>query len=383
MPPISVMIKPVSGSCNMACDYCFYCDEMKQRTTPNYGQMSEETLKMCIRRTMLTAQGSISYAFQGGEPTLRGLDFFRKAVAFQKQYNKNNILIHNAIQTNATLLDDEWCVFFKENDFLVGVSLDGPAYLHDRYRHFADGRGSFEAVQRGIACLEKHGVAYNILTVVTEDLAKEIDAVYAFYKRNGWHYQQYIACMDPLNLSGRPADELTWAGPQSAMPYSLTPESYGVFLTKLFRLWYEDRQKGCAPHIRQFENMLAMAAGYLPEACDQRGCCSVQYAVEADGSVYPCDFYMTDAYRLGNVHENKMREIDQARERLQFIEESRRKDAACKSCAYYALCKGGCKRYCDWDCETESYINKLCKGYQAFFAACIEILEREGRAVLA
>ena len=143
MPPISVLMKPASGMCNMKCEYCFYCDEMEKRTTESFGFMSEETLKNVIRKTMLRAEGFASYAYQGGEPTLRGIDFFRKAVAFQKQYNRHGIQVNNALQTNGYLLDEEWCLFLKENQFLVGLSVDGTAKYHDALRHSKTGVGTF------------------------------------------------------------------------------------------------------------------------------------------------------------------------------------------------------------------------------------------------
>ena len=144
MPTISVLIKPASGMCNMQCDYCFYCDEMKKRSQDSYGFMSEQTLKNVIRKTMIHAEGLISYVYQGGEPTLRGLTFFEKAVEYQRHYNKHGIRVNNALQTNGYLLDDAWCKFFKENQFLIGLSIDGTKQLHDMYRHDKNGNPTFD-----------------------------------------------------------------------------------------------------------------------------------------------------------------------------------------------------------------------------------------------
>ena len=181
MPPISVLMKPSSGMCNMKCDYCFYCDETKKRTQQSFGFMKEETLKNIIRRTMLRAQGGISYAYQGGEPTLRGIDFFKKAVEYQKQYNKHGIQVQNAFQTNGYLLDEEWCRFLKENHFLVGVSLDGIQEIHDAYRHGKDGGPTYERVVRATKLLDEYGVDYNILTVVNRRVAGRIEEIYENY----------------------------------------------------------------------------------------------------------------------------------------------------------------------------------------------------------
>ena len=177
MPAISVLIKPASGLCNMHCDYCFYKDEMENRTDASFGFMTEETLKNVIRKTLLRAEGVASYAFQGGEPSLRGLDFFKKAVEFQKQYNKNNVRVNNAFQTNGTLIDEAWCAFFKENNFLVGLSIDGNRCTHDKYRHL-NGKSAYDKAYETAKLFDKFGVEYNILTVVTADVAKNIEEIY-------------------------------------------------------------------------------------------------------------------------------------------------------------------------------------------------------------
>ena len=263
--------------------------------------MSDETLKNVIRKTILRAEGVISYAFQGGEPTLRGLDFFKKAVAYEKQYNRNHIKVQNAFQTNGYLLDDEWCAFFKENNFLVGLSLDGIRETNDIYRHAAGCGSVFERIFGAAKLLQKHGVEFNILTVVTGNTAAHIPEIYEFYRRNGLGYQQYIACLDPLEE------------PHGQNPYALSPKQYGEFLITLFHLWYKDWKRGRQPYIRQFENYIGILMGYRPEACDQCGICNIQNAVEADGSVYPCDFYVLDEYKLGNFNTDQLDSIDRKR----------------------------------------------------------------------
>ena len=199
MPAISVLMKPSSGMCNMDCDYCFYCDETAKRQQESYGFMSEQTLKNVIRKTMLRAEGVVSYAFQGGEPTLRGLDFFRRVMEYERQYNKKGLQVQNALQTNGILIDEDWCAFFREHHFLVGVSLDGTGEIHDRFRHMrGDRSATFDRVVRGIHLLEDYGVDFNILTVVHREVASHVREIYDFYREMGWNYQQYIACLDPL-----------------------------------------------------------------------------------------------------------------------------------------------------------------------------------------
>lgn len=369
MPPISVLMKPSSGMCNMNCDYCFYCDETEKRLQEFYGFMSEETLRNVIRKTMLRAEGMASYAFQGGEPTLRGLEFFRKAVEFQKKYNRSGIRVSNALQTNGLLLDDDWCEFLKENHFLVGISLDGVKKTHDLYRHKKNGEDTFEKICRSIALLEKYQVDFNILTVVNKKVAENIGEIYRFYRKKGWNYQQYIACLDPL-------DE-----PHGKGAFAITPKEYGKFLTDLFDLWYEDWKKGRQPYIRQFENYAGILLGYPPEACDQRGCCGIAYVVEADGGVYPCDFYMLDEYRIGNFNEDRLDALDERRKEIGFVERSLRLDPACKACEFYRLCRGGCQRNRDLDPAAGIYRNYFCESYRMFFSACGSRLEEIARWV--
>lgn len=366
MPPLSVLIKPASSMCNMHCDYCFYYDEAEKRTKKSYGFMSEQTLKNVIRKTISHAEGMISFAYQGGEPTLRGLDFFEKAVAYQKQYNKNHIQIYNSFQTNGYAINEDWCRFFQKNHFLVGLSIDGTQEIHDSLRHTQSGQPTFHAAEQAACLMDAYQVEYNILTVVTSDVAKNINQIYSFYKNRGWNYQQYIACMDPLGER------------HGLRNYSLSPDLYGKFLIDLFLLWFHDLKAGKQPYIRQFDNYVALAAGYMSESCEQRGICSIQHIVESDGSVYPCDFYVLDDYCLGNFNDNTLQDITETRKKIQFIESSYLLDPKCKSCKYFHLCRGGCQRNRDFYPLENIYRNRFCRSYQIFFDACYEKIMQIG-----
>lgn len=356
MPPVSVLIKPASGNCNLRCDYCFYYDTMSKREQSSYGFMTLETLEAVISRVLAYAEGHCTIAYQGGEPTLCGLDFFQKSMEFQKKHNRNHVRIENALQTNGYRLDRGWAEFFKENHFLVGVSLDGVPKLHDRYRRTAAGKGSFFSVMEHVELLKKTGVDFNILSVVNGATAPQIRKNYEFYRKNHLDFLQFIACLDPLGEQ------------PGGREYSLTPEVYGQFLIELFDLWYQDLQAGKQPYIRQFENYISMLLGQAPESCDMRGVCGLQYVVEADGSVYPCDFYVLDRYRLGNLITDTIEEIDETRKRIGFLEESEHKEAACIQCRYYGLCRGGCRRNRLPEAEYHQY---FCKSYEMFFDACL------------
>lgn len=355
MPPFSVVLKPSSGMCNMSCDYCFYCDESRNRSQQFYGFMSEQTLKNVIRKTILRADGEISYVFQGGEPTLCGVEFFKKAISFQKQYNRRGIRVNNMFQTNGYLLDEKWCQFLKENHFLVGISVDGIKQTHDKYRHSKDGGATYDRVIRATELLEQYGVDYNILTVVNREVAENIEKIYESYKRRGWKFQQYIACLDPLG-------EI-----RGDTEYALTPKLYGDFLIKLFHLWYMDQETGDAPYIRQFDNYVGILAGYQPESCEQRGTCGVHIVVEGDGSVYPCDFYVLDEYCLGNFNTHQLDKIDEVRRKIRFVERSKLLWEKCRNCEYFTLCRGGCQRNRLLDRQSGTYENYFCESYRMLF----------------
>ena len=351
----TIFIKPASGLCNMKCDYCFYCDEAAKREIESYGMMEAKTIENIIRKVLRQGKGNFCFAFQGGEPTLRGLEFFQKVIEFEKKYNVYQSQISNTLQTNGLYIDEQWCEFLKENEFLVGVSVDGTETIHNLHRHQKNGTDSYQKVRNSIELFDKYKIDYNILTVVTRQVAENIKDIYKEFKRRGWKYQQYITCLDPIG------DE------KGQQPYSLTPEIYGQFLVDLFQLWYKDWRRGKAPYIRQFENYIALLLGYPPESCDQRGICSVQCVTEADGSAYPCDFYVLDQYRLGNFNTNSIEEFFQAQEAIDFVEESKKWSDRCTGCKYFSLCRAGCRRSRVKENDSDTYYNYFCEGYYKFF----------------
>lgn len=261
----------------------------------------------------------------------------------------------NALQTNGYAIDEEWGQFFLENRFLIGVSLDGTCEIHDSLRHRRNtGEGTFSQVCRSISLLEHYGVDFNILTVVTKQSARNIQQIYHFYIERGWKYQQYIECLDPLEK------------PFGSREYSLTPEAFGTFLTELFDLWYADYLQGQQPYIRKFENYIGILAGYQPEACEQRGQCGMQLVVEADGSAYPCDFYMLDEYRLGNFNHDRLPTMTEKRKQLGFVERSIKISTQCRACPYYRLCRSGCQRTREYFPQEDAYCSHFCQGYRYF-----------------
>lgn len=331
MRPIHLLIKPASGSCNLRCRYCFYADEAARRSTPDYGRMSMETLEILVQKTLREAD-ECAFMFQGGEPTLAGLDFYRQLTELVKRYNVRGVPVQYAIQTNGMLIDDEWAGFLAEHHFLTGLSLDGVEETHDRWRLDAQDHGTYRRVLAAADRLTRAGAEFNILTVVTAQVAKRIAAIYEDFRRRGFAYQQYIPCLEPLD------------GSEGGQVYTLTPALYTRFLKRLFDCWHQDQKAGRFVYIRQFENYRLMLKGYPPENCGMGGGCSRQLVVEADGSVYPCDFYVLDEYRLGNIRQNSFEELEDSRDRLGILPRSRQLPDECRRCEWLWLCRGGCLR---------------------------------------
>ena len=362
--PLYLHIKPVSGECGLHCRYCFYRDIARSREVPSYGQMTEDTARTLIAKAMAYGRSAYVFAFQGGEPTLRGLDFYRRFLELVEQANTRRVPVSYAIQTNGMHMDAQWAAFLAQNRFLTGLSVDGTRDIHDFFRADGRGRGSFSAVLRAARLLEEAGADYNILTVVTKQLARHIRQVYAFYKKQGWRYQQYIPCLDPLEA------------PRGSLPYSLTPARYGAFLEELFDLWCADLLAGDPVSIRYFDNLADLCRGYPPESCGLSGVCARQHVVEADGSVYPCDFYVLDAYRLGNILTEDFQELDQSPRLRTFVEDSLRRPEECESCSWLPFCGGGCRRERDPVLGRAESPSVYCSAYRRFLPYALPRLRR-------
>lgn len=352
MASLSLLIKPSSGMCNLNCTYCFYHDLMEKREVASYGFMTYEVGEILIKKALEYATGDCSFGFQGGEPTLTGLGFYRDFVRLVKKYNVKNLNISYYIQTNGYNLSEEWVSFLAEHHFLTGISLDGTIHTHNRYRKALNGEDTFKQVMETIELFRKHKAEYNILTVVNKSTAMAAKRIYGFYKKMDFNYLQFIPCLDPVGVE------------KGKEEYSLLPKEYGGFLCGLFDLWYEDYIHGRRISIRTFDNYLEMLRGYPPEACDMQGHCSVQHVIEADGSVYPCDFYVLDFWRLGNITEDDFGDFEKKKPTECFIRSSENLDEACVKCSYYPLCRGGCRRLRE---ENGNGRNYFCEAYKMFF----------------
>ena len=352
---LNMMIKPTSSNCNLSCKYCFYHSLTESRKIKSYGYMDIDLLEKIVKKGLAYSNKTCTFAFQGGEPTLVGLNFYKKLIEFELKYNYKNLLIVNAIQTNGIKIDEKWAKFLSKNRFLVGISLDGPKEIHDTNRIDNQGKGTFKKVMEAINLLNKYKVEYNILTVVTSLVARHTNKVYNFFKQHSFRYLQFIPCLNPLN------------GEREEKSYSLKPDRYAYFLKTLFDLWYDDISKGNIISIQYFDNLLGLLMGYKPEVCGMTGQCTCQFIIESNGGVYPCDFYVIDQWYLGNIKELKFDELLDSINSKRFVEVSKYISPECKSCKWFYLCKGGCRRWREPFINKKPRLNILCSAYQEFF----------------
>lgn len=354
MPPISVLIKPASAKCNLNCEYCFYKDIAYNRKVADYGFMDAETLREIVKKVLEFADDTATFSFQGGEPTLCGLEFYKDLLKYQELYNKKKVRINNCMQTNGLLLDDEWAGFLHGHNFLVGLSLDGPQKLHDKYRADARGMGTYQAVIQKARLLEKFKVDFNILFVVTSALAESPGKAYTFFRKNRFDFLQFIPCLDPL------------ASKRGKNDFSLLPRDYTLFLKKFFDRWSEDILAGRDVSVRYFNNLVLMVMGGEPDACSMNGFCSCQFVFESDGSCYPCDFYVTDEWRLGNIRDMGIMELYKSENNRRFLKTGAVEAEECKSCKWRRLCRGGCRRDREDALKNELTSNYYCRSYYEF-----------------
>lgn len=346
MSSIHIMLKPVSGACNLRCDYCFYADEAANRQTADCGCMDDATVETLIRKAFIFAEDGITFSFQGGEPLLAGLAFYERFVRTVGMYNVRGIPVSYALQTNGTLLTDALCRFFVQHDFLVGVSLDGTAATHDLHRRDAAGQPTHAAVLRGIRLLRRHGVEFNILCVLTNAACEQIPAVWQALAPFG--HVQFIPCLDPLDAHGA---------------HLLDADRYGEALVTLFDLYRDAFFTAAHVSERRMDNYLSILLGYLPESCDMAGKCGTYFLCEADGSVYPCDFYALDAWRLGNIRETSFARMLHSDASARFCARGDELPADCRACEYLFLCRGGCRR----DREPDYAVSRYCMAYKTLF----------------
>ena len=366
MRSVTFLIKPASSLCDMRCRYCFYHDISDIREVKSMGIMSEATAQALLQAAFAAVEpgGFIQFTFQGGEPTLAGLDFFRNFVDLEAQFRTRNVTVGHSIQTNGLHLNEEWADFLKKNGFLVGISIDGSQAIHDAYRVDASGKGTWDRVTGALTLLERYDVETNILCVVSSAVAKNPQKVYASLRKLG-HPMQFIPCLDPLEA------------PRGSEKYSLKPDAYGRFLCALFDCWHRDWKAGNYISIRTFDDYLRILMRMPPSTCAAAGACGSYLVVEGDGSLYPCDFYVLDEWKIGNIRDMRVEEALSSPASVRFVMEGALRPEACKGCPYFPVCRGGCRR--DW---TELRKNYYCESFRNFFAYALPRLQEMARAAM-
>lgn len=364
-----VMLKPAGSLCNLRCKYCYYLEKNKIYADIRQHVISDELLEKFIRE-YIEAQTTpeVLFTWHGGETLMRPLSFYKKALELQRVYARGRH-IDNCIQTNATLLNDEWCRFFKANNFLVGVSVDGPQEFHDEYRRTVTGKPTFMQVMRGISLLNRHGVEWNAMAVVNDFNADYPLEFYRFFKDIGCHYIQFAPIVE--RVVSRP-DGLTLApGMQGdgtgLADYSVTPEQWGSFLCAIFDEWV--RNDVGSYFVQLFDATLANWAGQTPGVCVVSRECGHAGVMEFNGDVYSCDHFVYPEHRLGNIHDKTLAEMMYSRQQSEFARmKMQMLTRQCRECEYLFACNGECPKN-RFVCDSYGNYghNYLCRGYRQFF----------------
>ncbi len=377
-----VMAKPIGSRCNLDCDYCFYLEKEIFYSDRKNTEMSDRMLEHYISQYIASQPTDIvTFTWQGGEPTLLGVDFFQKTVAFQKNYAKGKI-IDNTFQTNGVLINDTWASFLKKEGFLVGVSIDGPKELHNKYRLNKGRQGSFDQVKRGINCLRRHQVEFNTLTVVQSDNVLHPEEVYKFLKSIGSRFMQFIPIVERWHDSEKDvANDTSWGNGKlenhlhdpsqdtaaKITKWSVPAAKYGGFLNDIFDQWV--RNDVGHYFVQIFDTALGNWANVPGGLCVFQETCGTALAIEHNGDVYSCDHYVYPDYRLGNIEKSSLIEMVNSHRQRKFGQE--KKDNLpnfCKNCEVLTLCNGECPKHRFVDTfDGQTGLNYLCPSYKNFF----------------
>lgn len=378
-----VMAKPTGSRCNIDCNYCFYLHKEQLLEQDRHSGMSDEVLESFIQQYIDSQDGDqVVFSWQGGEPTLMGLGYFEKIVALQKKYQKPGQRIENDLQTNGILLNDSWARFLRQHKFLVGISIDGPAELHDRYRVTRSGKPTFEKVMAGVAALKRHQVPFNALVTVNRTNARFPLEVYRFLTRDlGATYIQFNPCVEPVDFKQTAPqfwrdETIPVTGSRRAKPgdldsivtdWSVDPDDWGRFLIAVFEEWVNNDLGRV--QVNLFETAVAQTMGMPAQICITSEFCGKGLAIEKNGDIFSCDHYVYPEYQLGNVQTTRLAHMAFSERQKAFgLGKRETLPATCKRCPYLKLCYGECpKNRIVRSEEGELGLNYLCPGIKAFF----------------
>lgn len=351
--PFTLLIKPTGPDCNIACDYCFYACK-----TELFGdgahRMTDAVQEHLVKSYLQAGLEFNSFAWQGGEPTLMGLDFYRRLIEYQKQYGRSGQTVTNALQTNGILLDADWCRFLADHRFLTGISLDGPKEFHDTYRKDRAGNGTFDRVMQGIDRCRTHNAEFNILVLLNNINVEHPDQLYDFFAALNIQYLQFVPCVE------QDAD-----APEKAAPYSITPEQYGRFLCRVFDRWLAEGIHKRS--IRLFDSILNFLLGRPQTECTFARQCNDYIVIEHNGDAFCCDFYVTGQTRLGNIMDTPIETLAAHEIKRAFSRKKTEIDNKCLVCRYLDVCRGGCPKDRAMLTGTHKAPSYFCEGYKRFF----------------
>ncbi|MGE5599596.1 MAG: anaerobic sulfatase maturase, partial [Bacteroidota bacterium] len=358
--PFSLLLKPAAADCNLRCQYCFYLGRAGLYPETIRHRMTDAVLERVVSSYMATVQPRYAFGWQGGEPTLMGAAFFRRAAALQAKYGRRGSVVANGLQTNATLLDDELCAVMAEYNFLAGVSLDGPPDIHDHYRRTIDGKGTYAATLQGMNALRRHGVEFNVLTLVTAVNQERGAEVYRHLRDLGLNHHQYIPCVE-WQANGVPA------------AFSVSPAGWGRFLLDVFEEWYA-RDVGRVS-VRLFDALLVFLAFGVYELCHLGGDCRRYFVIEHNGDVYPCDFFVARERLLGNIMDHDWDFFLQSTDHAGFSRLKTEWPEPCRECDFLAVCSGDCLKHRLFPGSGAGSPSRLCEGWRFFFQRALPRLE--------
>jgi len=362
MHPFSLLVKPASADCNLRCRYCFYLDRATLYPESARHRMTDAVLERMIQSFLATDQPQYGFGWQGGEPTLMGLDFFKRVTALQQQHGRAGCAVSNGLQTNTTLIDDAWARHLREYHFLVGVSIDGPEALHNRYRVFVDGRGAHADVMRGLDRLKRNGVEFNVLTLVSQANVRHPREVYRYLRDDlGVMYHQYIECVE-------------FASDGTLMPFAIAGAEWGDFLCGIYDEWVSSGDTHRVS-VRLFDSILTQMVDHFPNVCAMGRDCRQYLVVEHNGDIYPCDFYVRADLKLGNLMVDDWDAVLAARPYAAFGAHKRAWNAKCDQCQYLEFCAGCCPKNRPREGHPGS-LSILCEGWMQFYRHAMPGLRR-------
>lgn len=352
MKDFSLLVKPASADCNLRCKYCFYLGKCSLYPEAKKHRMSDDVLEKMVSSFLATDQRQYSFGWQGGEPTLMGLDFFKKVTSLQEKYGKPGASVSNGLQTNTTLIDDEFARHLAKYNFLVGVSVDGPPEIHDLNRITIDGRGSHSQVMRGLECLRKNKVEYNVLTLVSSANVNMPKEIYHYLCDMGVYYHQYIECVE-FDEKG------------DLMPFAVNGEEWGNFLCAIYDEWIKSDTRKVS--VRLFDSIITMMVEGVANSCNMGTDCRQYLVVEHNGDIYPCDFYVERDLKLGNIMENTWEEMLSSPLYGEFGRRKSNWNRACAECEYLRYCAGCCPKNRPTRGVDPTQLSVLCNGWKQFY----------------